>query len=290
MITPSNGLRRRTMLKRAGVGGVAMALAAAALKPGSAIAATANDLAVLTFALNLEYLEAEYYLRGVTGSGLPASDTGNVTSTVIGGSQVAFSTTANLQYAEEIASDEFNHVMFLRAALSGAGGTVPNEPVIDFTTAFNSLAVATGLGPSFNPFADENSFLLGAFVFEDVGVTAYLGGASLISTQAYLLAAAGILAVEAYHAGQIRTRLLQLGLFRQAHLISVGREALSEAGGSTTNTDQGIYVNDHANIVPTDANSLAFSRTVAEVTSIVTLGGSGGRGGFFPNGLATQPV
>ena len=289
MITPSS-LGRRSMLKRAGVGGAAMAFAAAALKPGTAAAATADDLAVLTFALNLEYLEAEYYLRGVTGAGLPAVDTGNTTSTVIGGSQVAFSTTANLQYAEEIASDEYNHVMFLRAALSGAGATVPNEPVIDFTTAFNSLATATGLGSSFDPFASEDNFLLGAFVFEDVGVTAYLGGASLISTQAYLLAAAAILAVEAYHAGQIRTRLLQLGLFPAAHKISVGREALSAAGGSTTDTDQGIYVNDHANITPTDGNSLAFSRTVAEVTSIVTLGGSGGMGGFFPNGLATQPT
>ena len=289
LIVPTEGLGRRNMMRNVGIGAAALGLASV-MKPSEAkAAATATELAVLTFALNLEYLEAEYYIRGVTGAGLPASMTGNATSKVTGGTQVTFSTTDTLQYWEEITNDEFNHVNFLRKALADAGGVVPNEPTINFTDTFNSLAVAANIGAAFNPFADEVSFLLGASVFEDVGVTAYLGGASLLPAgSAYLLPAAQILSVEAYHAGQLRTRMSLLGLFPTFHKIAAFRNLLSMQAGSPAD-DQGIYINDHDNITPTDGNSLAFVRTIDEVTNIVTAGNyQSGKGGFYPNGLATQ--
>ncbi len=279
------GLGRRRLLARAGVSAAALGVAASGLQGGSARAQaagpTANDLAVLTLALNLEYLHAEYYRRATTGAGLPSSLGGNP-SIVTGGSQVPFTSQQNLELALEIAGDELNHVNFLRTALGSQYAVA--EPAIDFTTAFNALAAATGIGASFNPFADETSFLLGAFVFEDVGVTAYLGGAGLIDTKAYLGPAAGILSVEAYHAGQIRFRLYQGGFAGVVNQISAGRAMLSGAAD-----DQGITLNNFSNITPTDSNSLAFSRTAAQVTSIVTLGGANGKGGFFPNGL-TPPA
>lgn len=238
-----------------------------------------TDVDVLNFALNLEYLEAEYYLRATTGNGLSAADAGTGAGAVTGGSAVNFTTPAFEQYAQEIAADELAHVRFLRGALGSAN--VP-RPAIDLQNSFNAAAAAAGLGPSFDPFANEVNFLIGAFVFEDVGVTAYKGGAKLISNKTFLEAAAGILGVEAYHAGMVRTVLYSIGgaAITTAQAISNLRDN-ADGGGDK---DQGLTAGGNANIVPTDSNGIAFSRSTSEVLKIVYLGGTSS-GGFFPNGL-----
>lgn len=243
-----------------------------------------TDAAVLNFALNLEYLEAEFYLRAVTGEGLDddeidgSGDLGRVS----GGRKVRFETKLGRQYAREIARDERAHVRFLRAAL---GDAKVARPTISLDDAFTAAARAAGLvGPDdeFDAFADENSFLLGAFVFEDVGVTAYKGAAALISNKTFLEAAAGILAVEAYHAGLVRTVLLAKGLADPAGRISDARDSLD----GPADLDQGIVdAEGRSNIVPTDENGIAFSRDVLQVHNIVYLTPEAtDRGGFFPDG------
>lgn len=113
-----------------------------------------------------------------------------------------------------------------------------------------------------------------------MGVTAYHGAAPLIQSKAYLDAAAGILAVEAYHAATVRTLLLQAGKGPATAAISALRAKASGAAD-----DQGVTLNGVANITPTDANGLAFKRTTAQVLNIVYLGGASGGFGFFPKGL-----
>ncbi len=289
-----NPVDRRRFLRAAGIGAVGVAgVGALGAGAGTAFAADRHDsmtkgpsdAAILNFALNLEYLEAEYYLRGVYGTGLKDSQTtgkgdrGGVT----GGHKVTFDTKIGKQYAEEIAGDERAHVDFLRSAL---GNAKVARPQINLTDAFNAAATAAGLikkGQSFDPFKDENSFLLGAFVFEDVGVTAYKGAAPLISNKTFLEAAAGILAVEAYHAGLIRTLLLAKGLAVPAGKISDARDSLD----GKSDDDQGIIDGDgDANIVPTDSNGLAFSRSAGSVLNIVYLNPAKvTKGGFFPKGV-----
>jgi len=253
-----------------------------------------SDPEILNFALNLEYLEAQFYLYATTGAGLPDNLTTGVGTrgTVIGGSRVPFSDPVVAAYAKEIAADELAHVAFLRTALGMStavampsidiGGTDPNG-------AFSKAAQAAGLAPAgtaFNPYANDLSFLLGAFIFEDVGVTAYKGAAPLISSKTYLEAAAGILAAEAYHAGLVRTVLYSKGVDAQAAAgkISDARDTLD----GSTDVDQGIAADASgaSNIVPLDANGIAYSRTPGDVLNIVYLNpGAVASGGFFPAGL-----
>ncbi|MCP3722405.1 ferritin-like domain-containing protein [Paraburkholderia sp. CNPSo 3272] len=296
-------LRRRQFFRNAGglglglVGGTIIS----ACGGGSGVSASASPSAptdedILNFALNLEYLEAQFYTYATTGAGLPAgmlTGAGNQ-GAVIAGQQVPFQDPLVKAYANEIANDEREHVAFLRSAL---GSAAVAQPVIDISGtnpngAFSVAARAAGLvgaGAPFSPYASDNNFLLGAFIFEDVGVTAYHGASPLLSNKTFLQAAAGILATEAYHAGLVRTSLFAKGLdmsslITAANAISAARDSLDTVG----NDDQGITgtTPGSSNIVPVDSNGIAFSRTYAEVLNIVYLTSTMAvKGGFFPNGV-----
>ena len=279
-----------------------MVLGAAAVGAGAfafaspAAAQTVTDADVLNFALNLEYLEANFYSYAVFGTPIDlALTTGSVGTfgTATGGRKVTFTDPVVAQYAKEIANDEIAHVKFLRAALAGAAVAQPRIDVgIDPNGAFSSAARAAGLigattaaSPTFfDPYANDINFLLGAFIFEDVGVTAYKGASPLIANKTYLEAAAGILAVEAYHASIVRTVLYAKGVDTRAAATKIS-DARDSLDGST-DLDQGLGDATTSNIVPLDSNGLAYSRTTGQVLNIVYLTKAAvSAGGFFPNGL-----
>ncbi|WP_394664236.1 ferritin-like domain-containing protein [uncultured Sphingomonas sp.] len=292
---------RRDFFKTA-FGAAAAGVTAFSLTSKVGAQSTITDTDILNFALNLEYLEAQFYAYAANGTGLPANQlTGTGTQgAVTGGQQVAFGDDRIVQaYAREIAADEAAHVAFLRTALGSAAVAQPAINISgDANGPFTAAALAAGVITSgtFNPYSSPNAFLLGAYIFEDVGVTAYKGASPLISSKTFLQAAAGILAVEAYHAAIVRTTLYgrgydptnpQSGLIDAAGKIS----ALRDSVDGSTKLDEGIAqttVNGQlvSNIVPLDTSGIAFSRTPGQVLNIVYLNKAAATlGGFFPNGV-----
>jgi hypothetical protein len=129
-----------------------------------------ND--VLNFALKLEYLEMYFYQARTAVTGLSAANTAALAL---------------------IATDETNHVAFLRSVLGTNAIAVPAVTQFDFTA-----------GGRFNP-TNAGQYLALAQSFEDTGVRAYKGAAPLVmSNKTVLTAALNIHSVEARHASQLR--------------------------------------------------------------------------------------
>lgn len=306
MFFPDLDPSRRHALRMlsAGLVGTGLAGCADLIPQGVGLALTPNPLtdpAVYNFALNLEYLEAEYYRRGVYGEGLPGELIGPRPGPVAGGRQVQFQTPYVREFMAEIAEDELNHVKFIRRSIASSPLIEISRPPIDLADSFRQVGRAAGLGDNFDPFADEASFLLGAFLFEDVGVSAYIGGSDLIADGLSIEAAAGILAVEAYHGGLIRAQIADMGprMIAAADRISAARVSTASPKQRDQNvgTDspipreqpigRGDVFPGEIVVSPTDARGRAFGRSPQDVLNIVYLDPSpdAKRGGFFPSGI-----
>jgi rubrerythrin len=143
----------------------ALAGRAAAATPGrvGSQAVPAGDVAILKYALTLEYLEAAFYKQAVA-------------SGTLHGAVGAF--------ARKVAKDEATHVAALRKAL---GSAAQASPKFDFHGTTHS----------------RSKFLATSYALENTGVSAYLGQAGNIKTPSILLTAASIVTVEARHSGAV---------------------------------------------------------------------------------------
>jgi len=163
-----SGDTRSTFLKKAGIGAGALvaggAFAGALPSFASAAAIPASDIAILNFALTLEYLEASFYAEA------------NAAGKLSGETQ---------RFASVVANHEAAHVAFLKGVL---GGNAIAEPKFNFmgTTSNQAMFQAT------------------ADVLENTGVHAYLGQVPNIKAKPVLIGAGRILPVEARHASWIR--------------------------------------------------------------------------------------
>ncbi len=159
---------RRNFLRMAGLVGVGASFAVGGALHGSTRADAApsagGDLDILNYALTLEYLESDFYTRGVQSGMLHGRDLALVTP---------------------IEDHEKQHVAAVTAAVKSMGGTPVAMPKITYPAG---------------TFDSRDKFLGTASVFEELGVKAYHGQVTLIKSPDVLGAAASIAGVESRHA------------------------------------------------------------------------------------------
>ncbi len=160
---------RASFLKKAGIGAGAVLGSGALLGAlpsiaGASATVAKSDVAILNYALTLEYLEAAFYSEAVSKGRF--------------GGKVG-------KFAKIVSAHENAHVAFLKGAL---GSAAVAKPKFDFKGTTTS----------------EAKFKATAQVLEDTGVAAYLGQVGRIKSPKILAAAGSILPIEARHAGWIR--------------------------------------------------------------------------------------
>ena len=282
-------MNRRSLLKAAGLSGAGLAGAALLAgrmgvldtvpgaqglgftSPSVHADSSITDADILNFALNLEYLEAEFYTVATTGrtieqTGIGITGTGKQGETT-GGHRVHFrredddrdwkgdEATGRLHaIAKEIAYDEQQHVILLRQAL---GSYAIAKPAINLDA----------LGIGFDTF---KQFLQLARAFEDTGVSAYGGAAPLFTSKAYLATAVRIALTEALHSSNLRL-LIALNHVQTSFVDPL--DVLPPPTGTQ--------------YFEVDSQALAVVRTTSQVLAIVygSSGAGTSRGGFFPQGV-----
>ena len=240
----------------------AAAITVAAGRDGRAQSITVSVPDVLNFALNLEYLEANFYLYASTGAGLTA--TLNGAGVAVQGAPAKLPLDSNtLAVCKALAQDEVNHIADLRSAISSLGGTPIAQPLINLSA---NGAITT-----------QAQFLAAARQFTALGGSAYVGSAQLLVSNASVLTTAGqILGSEGQHAGALAYLCVTQNVVSPAidaqdipptgtnYFTVDAKNALSPA----RNTSQVLGV----------AYAVSTSATSTPRTGVTM-------GGFFPNGV-----
>jgi hypothetical protein len=165
-----DGDTRADLFRKGAVGGAALVGGGVLLSgfPGIANAARPSkkqDVAILNYALTLEYLEANFYKEAIAKGAL----SGDV-----------------LAATRIVSAHENTHVRTLKKLL---GRKAVKKPTFDFK----------------NTTGDQATFLKTAVVLEDTGVAAYAGQGPRILQKPVVVAALSIHSVEARHAAHFRS-------------------------------------------------------------------------------------
>ncbi|RYR12629.1 hypothetical protein Ahy_B04g070079 isoform A [Arachis hypogaea] len=248
-----------------------------------------SDADRIEFALNLEYLEAEFFLYGALGYGLDvvAPELAGGGPAPIGAQLAALSPLVR-DLISQFAYQEVGHLRAIKKEVKGFPRPVLDLRVGTFARIMDS-AFGRRLYPPFDPYASEINYLLASYVIPYVGLTGYVGTNPQLQNTTSKRLVAGLLGVESGQDAVIRTWLYErlevrvmpyrLTVAEFTNRISVLRDRLGNAG-----VKEGRVV---GNVLAANNASLSYDRTPEEILRIVY--GTGDAhipGGFFPNGAS----
>ncbi|KAK2990194.1 hypothetical protein RJ640_014646 [Escallonia rubra] len=258
-----------------------------------------SDVDLLEFPLNLEYLEAEFFLWGSLGRGLDCV----APNLTMGGPPPIGVKLAKLDpltrdVIAQFAYQEVGHLRAIKNAVPGFARPLLNLSAASFATVMNN-AFGRPLVPPFDPYANELNYLLASYVIPYVGLTGYVGANPKLESATAKKLVAGLLGVESGQDAVLRALLYErakkkvmpygITVAEFTNRISELRNKLGHAGlkdeGLIVPPVRGAEGRIKGNVLAGDRFSLAFGRTPEEILRIVY--GSGDEripGGFYPKG------
>ncbi|CAM6062047.1 unnamed protein product, partial [Sphagnum tenellum] len=256
------------------------------------------DKELIQVALNLEYLEAEFFLWSSVGKGL---DTFAPYLTKQGPPPIGVQK-ANLPplLADTFFQFGLQEIGHLRAIHKGLKEFAFPRPLLDVSNKiwaeFFDKALGKELKPPFDPYCNSLNYVLSAYMIPYVGLTGYVGTSPLLFGKEAKKLMAGLLAVESGQDAIIRSFLYQnrhkevkpygISVAEFTDKISCVRNELSHGM-----VDEGLVVPRalrseelaKGNLLSADKDSLAYGRTPEQVFATVYGNGNASKpGGFYP--------
>ncbi|KAG5181229.1 ferritin-like domain-containing protein [Tribonema minus] len=259
-----------------------------------------RDIDTLKLAFALECLQAQFLSYAATGGPLPDDVTGGGPAPE-GGKNASLSPSIRAR-CEEMADENGAQIALLQKILTRVTGAPQACPYVSIGKGFSetmNMALETKLDPPFSPYDTDSGFLLGAHMLGEVVTGAYAGFLGAIKDPELTDAFAGILATEAYQAGNVRSVLFEKDATQGVLLPYRYRRAAARMA------DTGTVVNALAalrsklargamgkpqeigvrHVAPANANGLVFRPAFKDALSVLQLGAANRPAGFYPNDI-----
>ncbi|KAJ4764554.1 Desiccation-related protein PCC13-62 [Rhynchospora pubera] len=251
------------------------------------------------FALNLEFIEAEWFLHGALGIGLDEI----APELAHGGPPPIDGRKANLdevtkRIITEFAYQEVSHIRYIEAVF----GPI-QRPLIDISRAhwakLMNMALGYKLDPPFDPFIDSLHYMVASYVLPYIGLNGYTGANPNLDGYRSKRALAGLLSVESAQDAILRGWLFErLEEIVEPYNITVAvftdkisqlRNRLAMCGikdeGLIVPPELGAEMRICTNVISANVDSISYSRTPKEILRIVyETGDEHIPGGFLPEG------